>query len=363
MDLTEDTLVFAAGLLGLIAVTIFLFHRMESRVNRLSKTIGSVWKENSDLMTANANQINVTADRALSSYLSVASAQLQRIDQFRASLDNTANSYNQTLVSLQTTVSQFSEALDTIQDFEALRKWGATLNDAVQPINNVAVSVKAIEETNKRILEDMSVLHGKWSEQEAIMSQTYGNVVGELSEWQAQQSAFMKEGSHDLMNRLEHLTGTSETIRKTMGQLQEILEKEAKLREELMVALPNASQTLNNLATNLQDLQRQLNELLATLANVATPLNQATENLKAQMERIMASLVKQTEEQAKHQQAVNAAIWQSNSFIAQSTDKLLAGFEGFEKKLMGALPPAWMRYAQLAFTAIMAVTLIGLLLR
>lgn len=383
---TGDFLLLAGSIGGAVlvsAVVAFLGARLKRAVEVVSDGI----RESSTTMADRlSGQIDESMDRAVNRMSQIAdemsaaandSAQKQQ--EVVGHFASIANDYRQLSGALETTVDGLSMVLNTVQDFDGLRRWEEALSTASEPMTRIAEDLQAFREHDRALIGEVSGLLTQWAEQHQRVEQLYKDATNNLADWQVEESLKSREDSEVLRNQIQHIAENYELTRRTIGHLNDIIDKDSQIREELQNSLNPLVVRLGEVTGMLGEIQQAQAEVIQTLTQVSEPIAEAAKNLNTDLtqasreirvemtgtaksiredfSQVLADIGTQTREQAVVQEQVNGAMVATGREVKES-------ISAFGRTLRGALPKPIFAYVQTALlVGVIAVVVVSLIIQ
>lgn len=351
----ESTIIFGIGIVAIIGLLIFLSFRLEKQLSQVQTALMNSASQNASALGTNAETVGNHINKITSAYLEASDRQNQRMETSQRALEQIGQNYQNILSELNVSVSEFTMALNTIQDFEGLKTWGKNLEDATEPLRAISSNIAKIEETNKANVNGMESLLLRWSQHHELVEKTYQDAVENLNQWTVAQSLSSQQSNQEFRTKLNEISGFYQESTTTLKSLDRVIENERKLHEELQSTLPSILTRLNDLTATLQETQRKQTEFASVLQDIGKPMTEITENTRNQVNQILKNIEDQTRHQTQLQNELSEAMRQSSRETKETNKEMLNGILQFEERLQNVLPTRSLYYVQLGILVVIAI--------
>lgn len=332
-DTTIITLAIVIGTVAIGAVSYWSRQQEQAQLDSLEQEV--------------SGSLDDTADRIEESVDTAVTEQIETLEQSQRELNEIGNQFEDTFEEMDEAVTGFSSAIGTVDDFDGLRQWGDTLEDAAEPVERIAANVETWQQEQQQLLAETTDVLSEWAAQHRRVEEVYEESMEGLQEWQTEHTMTQRENSEALKSRLEQLSEHSEAMRRTVSELDDVIEREAETREMLAENVPETLAGLEEVSETLADLNRRQTETIQTLEGVAEPMNEAASTFERESGEVIEQIREQAERNSSLQDDVASTIEQSNSELRSSVTELQRSID----ELQETQTPEWIEYAKLALLA------------
>lgn len=334
---TIDTLLIAASvLIGTVVVGGVSYWTRQEEEGQLE----SLQSEMTTSLDQNADRVEESVNKAVTE-------QVEQLEKSQAELNELGDRFEDTFEEMDEAVTSFSSAISTVDDFDGLREWSETLEDAAAPVEEIADNVGTLQQSQKQLLEETTDLLSEWAAQHRRVEEVYEESMEGLQEWQTEHTMTQRENAEALKSRLEQLSEHSEAMRRTVDELNDVIEREAETREMLAENVPETLAGLEEVSDTLADLNERQTEAIQTLEGIAQPMNEAARNFEQESSSVLDSIREQAERNSAIQDDAASTIEQSNRTLRSSVEDL----QGTIEELQASQTPMWVEYGKLALLA------------
>lgn len=328
---TGTILIVASVLIGTLGVGAVV-HRSREREQAQLESLES---EMRGALENNADRIEESVDKAVTE-------QVEKLEESQQELNEIGDEFEDVFDEMDEAVGGFSAAISTVDDFEGLRQWGDTLEDAAEPVERVANNVETWRQEQQQLLDETTDILTEWAAQHRRVEDVYEESMEGLEEWQTEHTITQRENSEALKSRLEQLQENSEAMRRTVEQLNETIQKEAETREMLAQDVPETLAGLEEVSETLADLNQRQTQTIQQLDGIATPMREAASEFETQSSQVLENIRRQAEQNESIQDDVADAIERSNRELETTIQDL----QNTVAELEAAQTPEWLEYAK-----------------
>lgn len=339
MVTTGNLLIVASILVGTGGLGAVMYRSRQQEQAQLESIEGEV----KGALDDNADRIEASVDQAVTE-------QVDKLEESQRELNEIGDDFEAVFDRMDESVGGFSAAIGTVEDFEGLRQWGETLDDAAEPVERVANNVETWRQEQQQLLDETTDILTEWAAQHRRVEEVYEESMEGLEEWQTEHTITQRENSEALKSRLEQLQENSEAMRRTVEQLNETIQKEAETREMLAQDIPETLAGLEEVSETLSDLNQRQSQAIQKLDGIATPMEEAASEFERQSSEILDRIRQQAERNRTVQDEVSEAIRNSNQDLESSVDELRTTVAELE----ATQTPAELEYAKVVLLAITA---------
>ncbi|TKX74747.1 hypothetical protein EXE46_07735 [Halorubrum sp. GN11_10-6_MGM] len=339
-DTTIITLAIVAGTVAIGAVGYWSRQQEQAQLDSLQQEV--------------SESLDDTADRIETSVDTAVTEQVETLEQSQRELNEIGDQFEATFEEMDEAVTGFSSAIQTVDDFDGLRQWGDTLEDAAEPVERIAANVEAWQQEQQQLLSETTEVLSEWAAQHRRVEEVYEESMEGLQEWQTEHTMTQRENSEALKSRLEQLSEHSEAMRRTVSELDDVIQREAETREMLAENVPETLAGLEEVSETLSDLNRRQTETIQTLEGIAEPMNEAASTFERESGEVLEQIREQADRNSSIQDDVASTIEQSNGELRSSVTELQRSID----ELQEAQTAEWVEYAKLA---LLAGVLVGVL--
>lgn len=334
--ITTDTITIAGTVLfGTLLVGAVVFRSTaqgSSQIKSLENAVRSA-------LTENADQVG-----------GAVSEQTETLEQSQAELNELGKRYEELFAEMETATRSFSAAVETVDDFEGLREWNKTLEDAAEPVRRIADDVETWHDEQRQLLGETTEVLTQWATQRQHVESVYEDSVENLERWQEAHTTSLREQSEEIKSQMQTVSKNSQQMQQTLDALEESIESQSDVREQLNEQLPTTVTNLSELIDGLDDLNNRQGETIRMLDEVAAPLKEAATEFGKSAEATLEATQAQADrnkELAARTEAAQVETTEAVTGLHKSVEQLQSSLSAFED----GQTSAWIEYTKVLLLA------------